>query len=122
MERSGVGRNAMRAHPRSLLSIILLPLRLFSTQFGDEQADLPNLKAGVGWHQSMAALRLIPVVPAASASSPKRTYFATAGVTGFGGQLRSRFRGGMGDSGYRQAAPIFLKRTVYRGQLGWFRR
>jgi len=57
MERSGDGRNAMRAHPRSLLSIILLPLRLFSTQFGDEQADLPNLKAGVGWQRSMAALR-----------------------------------------------------------------
>jgi len=59
MERSGVGRNAMRAHPRSLLSTILLPLQLFSTQFGNEQADLPNSKAGVGRQRSMAALRLI---------------------------------------------------------------
>jgi len=52
MERSGVGRNAMRAHPRSLLSTILLPLQLFSTQFGNEQADLPNLK---GIHPARAA-------------------------------------------------------------------
>jgi len=73
MERSGDGRNAMRAHPRSLLSIILLPLQLFSTQFGDEQADLPNLKAGVGWQQSMAALRLIAVASTPNAVFHKRT-------------------------------------------------
>ena len=62
----------MRAHPRSLLSIIL-PLQLFSTQFGDEQVDLPNSKAGVGRQRSMAALRLIPVVPSAFGASRKRT-------------------------------------------------
>jgi hypothetical protein len=62
MEQSGDGRNAMRAHPRSILSIILFPLQLFSTQFGEEQVGLPNLKAGVGRQRSMAASRLISAV------------------------------------------------------------